>query len=119
MTAVRALAAPKVLILGGKDKGGSWQPLVEASRGSVHAVLAVGQAAPLVTRAFAGVVPKLEDAGTLEAAVRRASELARPGDVVLLSPACASFDQFKNFEHRGDEFRRLVFELAPPRRAHG
>lgn len=119
VTAVRALAAPKVLILGGKDKGGSWQPLVEASRGSVHAVLAVGQAAPLVTRAFAGVVPKLEDAGTLEAAVRRASELARPGDVVLLSPACASFDQFKNFEHRGDEFRRLVFELAPPRRAHG
>jgi UDP-N-acetylmuramoylalanine--D-glutamate ligase len=58
------------------------------------------------------VVPIVEDVGTLEGAVKRARLLARPGDRVLLSPACASFDQFKNYEHRGDVFRALVASTA-------
>lgn len=119
VTAVRALSPPKILIAGGKDKGASWQPLVEAARGSVRVVLAIGQAAPLVAAAFQDVAPVFEHARTLEAAVRRAQALARPGEVVLLSPACASFDQFQNFEHRGEEFKRLVARLEPRRTDHG
>jgi len=62
---------------------------------------------------MAGIVP-IERAGTMEQAVRRASEIARPGDTVLLSPACASFDQYANFEERGKDFSSLVLRLAAP-----
>lgn len=118
-TAVRAFSRPKILIAGGKDKGASWQPLVEASRPSVKAVMAIGQAEGIAAAAFDGAVPVLERVGDLASAVMRAQALSVPGDVVLLSPACASFDQFRSFEHRGDEFRRLVQSLAPMRRTDG
>jgi UDP-N-acetylmuramoylalanine--D-glutamate ligase len=110
--ALRALQGPKILIAGGKDKGAPWAPLVDVAREHhVAAVLAIGAATPLVMSAFAGAVPVLEDRGTLEAAILRARELAKPGTSVILSPACASFDQFKNYEHRGDCFRELVGAL--------
>ncbi len=111
MTAARAVAGPKILIAGGRDKGAPWEPLVDILRGQLRAVLAVGEATPIVLRAFAGQAPVVEEMGTVERAVARAAELAQPGDAVLLSPACASLDQFKNYEVRGDLFRRLVQDL--------
>jgi len=99
------------LIAGGKGKGAPYRPLVEASVGKVAGVLTVGQDAPLLAAEFSPVLP-VHACETLDRAVARARVLARPGDVVLLSPACASFDQFRNFEHRGDTFRALVESLT-------
>ena len=99
------------LIAGGKGKGAPYRPLVEASVGKVAGVLTVGQDAPLLDAEFSPVLP-LYPCETLDRAVARARALARRGDVVLLSPACASYDQFRNFEHRGDTFRALVEGLT-------
>ena len=103
----RALAAyadePVHLILGGSLKGEDFAPLADAIASNVRSVHLIGEAAAALARAVDG-----HDDGTLEQALAHASALARPGDVVLLSPACASFDQFESFEHRGETFRRLV-----------
>jgi UDP-N-acetylmuramoylalanine--D-glutamate ligase len=95
------------LIAGGKGKGAPYAPMVEASRGRVRGVLTIGKDAPAIEEAYRGGVD-LYPCGTLAEAVRRCRELAKEGDVVLLSPACASYDQFKNFEDRGDQFKALV-----------
>jgi UDP-N-acetylmuramoylalanine--D-glutamate ligase len=98
------------LIAGGKGKGAPYSPLRDAARGRVVAVLTVGQDAPNLVKALA---PEFEvvPCGTLARAVEVASLRAEPGDVVLLSPACASLDQFQSFEHRGNVFRELVQNL--------
>jgi UDP-N-acetylmuramoylalanine--D-glutamate ligase len=110
--AARALAAyadePVRLIAGGRGKGQSFAPLAEALGPNVKAVYLVGEAAAELSEALG---PRAEIVGDLEAAVARAAAEAEPGDVVLLSPACASFDQFSDFVHRGEEFRRLVQNL--------
>jgi UDP-N-acetylmuramoylalanine--D-glutamate ligase len=98
------------LIAGGKGKGAPYAPLVRAGDGKVAGLLTVGQDGPLLQREFAPVCP-VHPCETLERAVARARELARPGEVVLLSPACASYDQFRNFEHRGEVFKALVGAL--------
>jgi UDP-N-acetylmuramoylalanine--D-glutamate ligase len=100
-----------VLILGGRGKRAPYAPLAPLFAGRVKALLTLGEDAPTIERELSAAAPT-ERAGTLEAAVRRAAALAGEGDVVLLSPACASFDQFKNYEQRGEAFRRLVQELA-------
>ena len=102
------------LIAGGKGKGAPYAPLVTAARQKVAGVLTVGQDAGSIEREFTadsqgGFV--VHPCQTLERAVSRARELAGAGDVVLLSPACASYDQFKNFEDRGDSFKRWVMAL--------
>jgi len=102
------------LILGGRDKGGDFKPIGErlassSSSGNSHAVLTVGEAAKRVRNDVQSSVVVI-DCGTIEKAVDTALEGGKSGDAVLLSPACASFDQFRNFEHRGDEFRRIVRE---------
>lgn len=99
------------LILGGLGKGQDFSELVPAVRQRVLRAYLIGQAASELEKLLAGVVP-VEMCGTLEEAVRRAHLCALPGDVVLLSPACASFDQFHDYAHRGHEFARLVQELA-------
>jgi UDP-N-acetylmuramoylalanine--D-glutamate ligase len=99
------------LILGGLGKGQDFTPLREAVAGRVARVYLIGAAAEEIATALAGVVP-LERCNTLEVAVAHAAALARPGDTVLLSPACASFDQFRDYAHRGDEFARLAREVA-------
>jgi UDP-N-acetylmuramoylalanine--D-glutamate ligase len=114
LTALRALDGPKILIAGGRDKGAPWEPLLERAS-ELKAVLAIGEAAPIVLRTFRGKVGCVEETKTLDAAVQRARSLAAPGDAVLLAPACASYDQFDNYEHRGDTFRRLVAALEPQR----
>ena len=111
LVALRAFARGVWLIAGGRGKGAPYQPLVEASVGRVCGVLTLGEDAPRIAQAFQGRVPT-HPCPDLAAAVARARELAKEGDVVLLSPACASYDQFKNFEERGDVFRRLVKGLA-------
>ncbi len=99
------------LIAGGKGKGAPYRPLAEAAVGKVAGLLTLGQDAALLEAEFDAVCP-VHPCETLDRAVARARTLARPGDVVLLSPACASFDQFKNFEHRGTTFRALVEALS-------
>jgi UDP-N-acetylmuramoylalanine--D-glutamate ligase len=109
--ALERFRAPLVWLAGGRNKGLDFAPLAEAARGRVRAALLFGESAGELERALAGAVPS-ERTETLDAAVRRAAELARPGDVVLLSPACASFDQFRSYAERGERFRAAVEALA-------
>ena len=99
------------LILGGKDKNSDYTELADLVRARVKIVYTIGSAAEKIERHLAGVV-KIVSAGTLDSAVRQAAQLAVAGDVVLLAPACASFDQFTSYEHRGRVFKELVQGLA-------
>ena len=110
LVALEAVDFPLWLIAGGLGKGASYQPLIKASRKKVLGVLTVGEDAPMLAEAFANEAP-LFPCGTIPEAVLQARRLAKPGEVVLLSPACASLDQFKNFEERGEVFRRCVEAL--------
>ncbi len=113
--ALESFAGGLFVILGGKDKGSDYAPLIPLLRERARLVLLIGAAAEKIGAQLAGAVP-LEHAGVLERAVMVAFEHARQGDTVLLAPACASFDQFENYEHRGRVFKQLVGELAeaPP-----
>jgi UDP-N-acetylmuramoylalanine--D-glutamate ligase len=99
-----------VLIAGGREKGGSYAPLVEALARKARAAVLIGEAAPAIARAIAGRVP-VRHAASMDEAVRLAALAALPGDAVLLSPACSSFDMFRDYKHRGDEFVRCVRAL--------
>ena len=98
------------IILGGKDKDSDYSALREPLKAKAHGALLIGAAADKIAARLKGSVP-LIPCGTLAAAVGEARARARSGDTVLLAPACASFDQFENFEHRGREFKRLVAAL--------
>ncbi len=108
--ALEAFPGNILLILGGKDKGTSYTVLNDLVRERVKRVYTIGAAAEKIESQVAGA--PLERAGTLENAVRRAAEIAQAGDVVLLAPACASFDQFTSYEHRGRVFKEQVAALA-------
>jgi UDP-N-acetylmuramoylalanine--D-glutamate ligase len=101
---------PVHLILGGSRKGEDFRPLAEAIGANVRRAYLIGESAPELAAALGDVEHVVS--GTLEDAVRAARGAASPGDVILLSPACASYDQFRNFEERGDRFRELVREVA-------
>jgi UDP-N-acetylmuramoylalanine--D-glutamate ligase len=98
------------LILGGKDKGSDYTVLNDLLRERVKHVYTIGAAAAKIESQIKGV--EVVHAETLENAIRKANSVAQPGDVVLLAPACASFDQFKNYEHRGRVFKEIVRGLA-------
>jgi len=100
-----------VLIAGGKGKGQDFAPLAEAARGRVGHAVTLGEDGPKIAAALHAVGIAVSAAPTLHAAVEAARAQAGPGDVVLLSPACASFDMFQNYEHRGDVFKQLVHQL--------
>jgi UDP-N-acetylmuramoylalanine--D-glutamate ligase len=102
------------LILGGKDKGSDYSLLNELLRQRVKRVYTIGAAAGKIESQIQGAA-EIDHAETLENAVRRASESAVAGDVILLAPACASFDQFQNYEHRGRVFKETVQALAMSR----
>ena len=109
--ALEAFPGNLLVILGGKDKGSDYRPLRPLlERGARRAYL-IGAAAEKIAGQIEGAVP-FEQCGTLDRAVHAAFRAARPGDIVLLAPACASFDQFQNYEHRGRVFVELVRELA-------
>jgi UDP-N-acetylmuramoylalanine--D-glutamate ligase len=110
LKALDAFAGRILIILGGKDKGSDYTVLQKALREKAILALLIGAAAEKIEKQVTGSVA-LERAGTIERAVEIASHAARPGDVVLLAPACASFDQFQNFEHRGHVFKDLVHNL--------
>jgi UDP-N-acetylmuramoylalanine--D-glutamate ligase len=98
------------LILGGKDKGSDYSVLNELLRQRVKRVYTIGAAAGKIESQIKNV--EIVHAETLENALRKANAVAEAGDVVLLAPACASFDQFKNYEQRGQVFKEIVRELA-------
>ena len=106
--ALEGMTRPYVLLLGGRHKGEPYTALADALRARARAVLAYGESAPIVERDLAGLVPVERVDGPFEAVVARARALARSGDAVLLSPACSSFDMFRNYEERGATFRRLA-----------
>jgi len=100
---------PFVLIAGGRDKGGSYAPMVEAlGRNQCRRVVTIGEAAPLIEAALSSSKIPVERAATLPAAVEAAARVTGPGDAVLLSPACSSFDMFTDYKHRGRVFREAV-----------
>jgi len=105
--ALAAFADPVLWIAGGRDKGADFAELAPVAGRHARCALLVGEAAEKLERSLDGAVD-CERVGTVERAVARAAEIAKPGDVVLLAPACASFDQFESFEARGDAFRQRV-----------
>ncbi len=109
--ALQSFTEPVVLIAGGKGKGQDFGPLAEAARGRVRHAVLIGQDRGRIRAALEPAGIAVEDAESMDDAVRRAREAARVGDVVLLSPACASFDMFRNFEHRGDVFKSVARAL--------
>ena len=110
LKALGAFPGRILIILGGKDKGSDYTVLQIPLREKAILALLIGAAASKIERQIAGSVA-IEQAGTIERAVETAAHAARPGDVVLLAPACASFDQFQNYEHRGRVFKELVRQL--------
>ncbi len=113
--ALASFREPIVLIAGGRDKGQDFAPLAAAARGRVKAAVVIGEGRATVGPALAAVTA-VQEADSMRTAVRQAVALAARGDVVLLSPACASFDMFRDYEHRGDVFREEVMQLEEPHR---
>jgi UDP-N-acetylmuramoylalanine--D-glutamate ligase len=100
------------VILGGKDKGLDYKPLRAPLAAKARGVLLIGAAAAKISSQLQGAAP-LVDSRTLDAAIAYAYAGSQPGDTILLAPACASFDQFKSFEHRGEVFKQIVNQLRP------
>ncbi len=108
--ALASFTEPLVLIMGGEGKGSPYNPLESLIKNKVKRILLIGEDAPAIAKDLRGIVA-MERLHTLKKAVRRAAAIASPGDVVLLSPACASFDQYRNYEERGRDFKALVRAL--------
>ena len=111
LKAIDAFPGGLILILGGKDKGSDYSVLREALSQRVRHALLIGQASEKIAEQIKEAVP-MTRAGTLERAVQLGFEMAKPGDILLLAPACASFDQFENYEHRGRVFKHEVRKIA-------
>lgn len=109
--ALQSMTTPLVLILGGTDKGNDYSEIEELVKKKVHALVFLGVDNAKLHGFFDGKVPVIEDARSMEEAVSKAYKLAEKGDTVLLSPCCASFDLFKSYEDRGDQFKACVRNL--------
>jgi len=109
--ALESMRGPVILLAGGRDKGNDYGPLQPLIRDKVKMLVAFGEAAPQIAEALGDSSPICVRARDLEEAVQIASVESVAGDVVLLSPACASFDQFDNYEQRGNAFKRLVSNI--------
>lgn len=109
--ALECQTKPVVWIVGGKDKGNDYAPLFELAKEKVKAIVCLGVDNKKIHDSFEGIVPTIVDTLSAEQAVREASHLAASGDVVLLSPCCASFDLFKSYEDRGRQFKAAVKKL--------
>ncbi len=109
--ALESMKKPVVLILGGQDKGNDYNEIMDLVKEKVHAIVCMGVDNTPIHAAFDNVVEAMVDTNSAEAAVKAAYRLAQGNDVVLLSPACASFDLFKNYEDRGAQFKEAVKNL--------
>lgn len=109
--ALESMKKPVVLILGGVDKGNDYSLLAELVKEKVRAIVCMGTDNKKIHDAFSGIISNIADAASANEAVQAAYRFAEKGDVVLLSPACASFDLFKNYEDRGNQFKKAVKEL--------
>ena len=109
LRALDAFDAPVILILGGRDKGGDFTLLREHVTTRVKTIIALGEATPVIHSALSGTRP-IRNAATMSDAVHLSYELGEPGDIVLLSPGCASFDMYNNYAERGEDFRRAVLK---------
>lgn len=108
--AVESLPGQIVLIAGGVHKGTSYRPWIDVFKGKVRHVCAIGQAADLIRQDLTPFIP-VDILGSLKEAIDHASNLSHCGDSILLSPGCSSYDMFRNYEHRGEEFKRIVQSL--------
>jgi UDP-N-acetylmuramoylalanine--D-glutamate ligase len=108
LVAMKGMTKPTVLLLGGKHKGEPYTDLAPELKRTGRTVIAYGEAAPLIENDLKGVVPLTRLGSSFDEVIATARKLAQPGDVVLLSPACSSYDMFDNYEHRGAEFKRLA-----------
>ena len=106
--AIDGMTRPTVLLLGGRHKGEPYSALAHGLERIVRVVLAYGESAPIIEKDLEGVVPVERLGRDFAEVVARARAIAKPGDVVLLSPACSSYDMFRNYEERGAAFRRLA-----------
>lgn len=112
--ALESMTRPVVWIAGGTDKGNDYEPLFSFAKEKVKALVAMGVDNSKLIQNFTGVVPVLRDTHSLEEAMDAVAELALSGDVVLLSPACASFDLFKSYEDRGTRFKEQITKRKEP-----
>ena len=110
--ALESMTRPVVWIAGGTDKGNDYEPLKKFAREKIHTLVCMGLDNAKLVREFTGVIPEIISTDSLDAALTACKRAARPGDVVLLSPACASFDLFHNYEQRGELFKKWVREHA-------
>jgi UDP-N-acetylmuramoylalanine--D-glutamate ligase len=110
LKAIEAFPNSLIVILGGKDKGSPYSPLAKPLQERARAAVLIGAAADKIAADLGDAVPTM-NAKTIDRAVQLAMDRAQPGDVVLLAPACSSFDQFENYEHRGRTFKELVVKL--------
>lgn len=108
--ALESMTRPVVWIAGGTDKGNDYEPLKAFAANKVKALVCMGVDNKKLTESFKGVIPVIYDTNSLDDAMRAAVGASSPGDVVLLSPACASFDLFRNYEDRGDRFKAWINE---------
>jgi len=108
LVAVEGMRRPTILLLGGKHKGEPYTSLSDAIRKNVKKIIAYGEAAPIVEQDLTGVAPLERLGSDFEEVIQHARESASPGDAVLLSPACSSFDMFRNYEERGARFKQLA-----------
>jgi len=113
VAAVNAFDRPIILLLGGRHKGQPYTELAAAARQRARAVIAFGEAAPLIVSELRDAVETVVVESGLDSAVRAAADLARTGDVVLLAPACSSYDMFPNYLERGRAFEAAVVGLQP------
>lgn len=109
--ALKSFDKPIHLIIGGRDKGSPYTPLIPLINSKVKSVLIIGEATDIIFCQLKEVKSQVYKCSNLDEAIKRAYSLAKENEVVLLSPACSSFDQFRNFEHRGKVFKELVYKL--------
>lgn len=109
--ALESMSQPTVWIVGGVDKGNDYTELFSLVREKVKAIICLGTDNTKIIKHFEGLVDFIYETGSMDQAVSTASQLAEAGDTVLLAPACASFDLFKNYEDRGDQFKQAVLKL--------
>jgi UDP-N-acetylmuramoylalanine--D-glutamate ligase len=109
--ALESMTKPTILILGGVDKGNDYSLIAELVKEKVKAIICLGAENQKIHEAFENIISPIVNTGSASEAVHAAFHFAQKGDVVLLSPACASFDLFKNYEDRGDQFKKAVREL--------